>query len=111
MVGMMMPPGAAGALNEQLVLAFARARARGAGAAYQIAARAGVHPSEVSRWMNGHRAPSPDQAQRLASALDCEVEDIFPANAERPNRTNDQGAHKLTDQRGQHATVHASAAT
>lgn len=98
-------------MNEQLVLAFARARARGAGAAYQIAARAGVHPSEVSRWMNGHRAPSPDQAQRLASALDCEVEDIFPANAERPNRTNDQGAHKLTDQRGQHATVHASAAT
>ncbi len=70
-------------LNERLLLALARARARGQ-SDYQTAAQAEVHPSELSRWMHGHRSPSPAQAARVASALGCNVGDIFPINEQRP---------------------------
>ena len=53
-------------LNEPLVLALARARARGE-SAYQVAARAQVHPSELSKWANGRRTPTPAQAERVAA--------------------------------------------
>lgn len=64
-------------LNEPLVLALARARARGE-SAYQVAARAQVHPSELSKWANGRRTPTPAQAERVAAVLGCQPEDVFP---------------------------------
>jgi transcriptional regulator with XRE-family HTH domain len=70
-------------LNEALLLALARARARGE-SAYLVAARAGVHPSELSRWMNGRRNPNADQSRRVAEALGVEVDDIFPMNESSP---------------------------
>lgn len=69
-------------LNERLVLALARAGARGE-SAYQVAARAGVHPSELSKWKNGRRSPSAAQAVRVADALGEPAESLFPHVYER----------------------------
>jgi transcriptional regulator with XRE-family HTH domain len=87
-------------LNEPLVLALAHARARGE-SAYQIAARAGVHPSELSRWANGRRAPSAEQAARVADALGCRVEVIFPVNELSP--AGKPGSAKTSDAGAQNA--------
>jgi transcriptional regulator with XRE-family HTH domain len=63
--------------NEALVVALAWARSRGE-SGYQVAARAEVHPSELSRWANGHRLPNPEQAARLARALGQQTDVLFP---------------------------------
>jgi len=72
------PQGDATALNERLYLALARHR-RGTGAKqYEVAARAGVSPAELSRWIYGERQPSRGQAHALATALGASVPVLFP---------------------------------
>jgi transcriptional regulator with XRE-family HTH domain len=63
-------------LNGALILAVAEERARGR-YAHHIAAAAGVHPSELSRWLNGRKTPNREQAIRLASVLQQPVTSLF----------------------------------
>jgi transcriptional regulator with XRE-family HTH domain len=65
------------AINEALVLALARSRANGR-LAYQIAAAAGVHPSELSRFVNGHKLPTRTEAEHVAAELGYRVDQLFP---------------------------------
>jgi transcriptional regulator with XRE-family HTH domain len=91
-------------LNEPLLLALARARAKGR-SAYKIAAAADVHPSDLSRWMHGRRTPSPAQAERLAQALGLPVEGLFPANDSRP--VDETGREQSSAEQGRTATTAA----
>jgi len=56
---------------------LARARAHGT-PSYRVAAAARVHPGELSRWVRGSRRPTLQQAIRVAAALGCTTEDLFP---------------------------------
>jgi transcriptional regulator with XRE-family HTH domain len=87
-------------LNERLLLALARARAQGQ-SAYKIAAQAGVHPSDLSRWMHGRRSPSAAQAESVARVLGCKTADIFPIDERRPGAESE--ASRKTDAGGQNA--------
>lgn len=84
-------------LNEALVIALARARASGRHA-FQVAAAADVHPSELSRWTHGHTSPSPAQAERVATALGLPVKALFPVNESSPAAI--PGSTKTTDAGG-----------
>jgi transcriptional regulator with XRE-family HTH domain len=63
--------------SDALVLAMAHQRMRG-NPAHHIAAGVPVHPSELSRWVNGRRLPTLEQAQRLAEILGERLEVLFP---------------------------------
>jgi len=52
------PPVGPYGLNEELSIALTRARMLEGGPAYAFAAEAGIHPSELSRWVNGHKVPT-----------------------------------------------------
>jgi len=64
--------------SDALLVAMARERMRGR-PAHVIAAAVGVHPSELSRWTNGRRRPTPVQRERLAGLLGLDVDELFPA--------------------------------
>lgn len=49
----------------------------------QLAVESEVGRDSVSRYMRGMTLPDPKTAQKLATALDCEIADIMPAAMER----------------------------
>ncbi|MGA2163792.1 MAG: helix-turn-helix transcriptional regulator [Solirubrobacteraceae bacterium] len=69
------PPGG---VSDALILAIARERAAGR-PAHMVAARVPIHPSELSRWVNGRRSPTRNQAARLAKILGEPIGDLFPS--------------------------------
>lgn len=42
-----------------------------------LAKRAGIHETLLSRIVSGRRDPYPDEAQAIAEALDATVEELF----------------------------------
>lgn len=42
-----------------------------------VAARVGVSPDTLRRWINGVREPTPDQVHRLAYVLDVDPSDLI----------------------------------
>lgn len=64
-------------VNEPLLFALARIRARGV-PQWQVASLAGVGPSLLSFWVHGHRSPRPDEARRVAEVLGLPVEELWP---------------------------------
>jgi hypothetical protein len=67
-------------IHEALLIALARERARGR-FGHHVAAAVGVHPSELSRWLNGHKVPTVERAQLLAIALGEPLDRLFPEYA------------------------------
>ena len=69
-----------GAVGPNEALAHALATARLAGRpAYDIAARARVSPSELSKFVNGHRVPDRTQAENIAAELGVtQIDKLFP---------------------------------
>ncbi len=43
----------------------------------EVAKRLGVSHIVLSRWINGHSMPSLINAMKLASILDCKVDDLY----------------------------------
>ena len=66
------------AFNEGLYLALARHRRRTGEKQYTIAARVGVSPAELSRWIYEERRPSPEQVVALLELLGGRHEELFP---------------------------------
>ena len=57
---------------------------------YEIAHRAGLNETELSRIIRGRRLPTPEERQRLATALDLAERDLFDAGV-LPAATPDPG--------------------
>ncbi len=49
---------------------------------YAIAAKAGMTEARLSRLVNGHQSPKPEEARVLARVLRCKPEEIFPGLAQ-----------------------------
>jgi DNA-binding XRE family transcriptional regulator len=43
-----------------------------------LAAELGIHPSSLSAIIRGRVRPGPERMAKIAEALKCEIEDIFP---------------------------------
>lgn len=50
-----------------------------------LARRSGIHTSRISDWVNGKRAPSTENAERLADALGVSVDEVLTAAGHRPD--------------------------
>lgn len=61
----------------------------------QIADRAGVSKQTITAWIKGERNPGIENVRRLASALNCSVEDI--AEYETSLEDNASSRHSVTD--------------
>jgi len=46
---------------------------------YDLSQRTGIDPSKISLIERGYKIPRQDEKDKIAQALSCEVEDIFPA--------------------------------
>jgi DNA-binding XRE family transcriptional regulator len=64
--------------NDRLYLALARHRRRTGARQYELAARIGVSPSELCRWIYGGSRPSSEKAKALANQLRMSPEELFP---------------------------------
>ena len=47
---------------------------------YDLERRTGLNPAKISLIERGYRSPRNDEKLKLAKALNCKVEDIFPGN-------------------------------
>jgi len=50
---------------------------------YDLERRTGLNTAKISLIERGYRDPRDDEKQKLAKALKCRVEDIFPENGGR----------------------------
>jgi len=48
------------------------------GSQVELSFRIGLNENTLSRIVNGRRAAKPEEAQRIAQALDCKTEELFP---------------------------------
>lgn len=49
---------------------------------YDLALETGINPARISLLERNYKVPRKDEKERLARALNCRVEDIFPNNEE-----------------------------
>lgn len=78
-------------VNEPLAFAILRLRLRGV-YAVDVARAADVSASRLSRLLNGHQDPTPDEARRLADLLEQPVSTLFPDLAiEQQQEIDEQG--------------------
>jgi transcriptional regulator with XRE-family HTH domain len=63
--------------NEGLYVALGRHRRTSGEKQYEVAARIGVSPAELSRWIYGEASASPKKAAALAHVLGAEIADLF----------------------------------
>lgn len=68
----------------ELWLSLAHVRASDGRRHFQVAADAGIHPTELSKILNAHRAPTVKEADRIAVALNRNVAELFPELATEP---------------------------
>jgi transcriptional regulator with XRE-family HTH domain len=90
---MMAPTAVRPNVNEPLLLALARQQRRH----WQVASLAEIHPSQLSLWLNGHKQPTPEQAERLAAVLNQNVTDLFPSLCERAPDARPKRARQTGD--------------
>lgn len=102
----LLPPSDVTGPSDALVLAMARERRLG-NPAHRIAAACGKHPSELSRWINGRRIPSAEEARQLAAVLNMDVAEIFPQLEidEIPGGTPEDSPKHATAGTGRHAQL------
>ena len=61
-----------------------------------VAKQIGCHPTEVSNWIAGRRIPSLQRAIKIASLLECTVEDLFPTTTEKQGDNNENSKKEQT---------------
>lgn len=50
---------------------------------YDLSQKTGIDPAKISLLERGYKVPREDEKEKIAKALRCKVEDIFPNNERR----------------------------
>ena len=49
---------------------------------YDLAIKTGIDPSKISLIERDYKIPRPDEQEKIAKALQCSLEEVFPSRSE-----------------------------